>query len=643
MDKLNSFWSYIRRDELDKKHRISNLLLLAGLFIQLPVAIINIVIGVPIEVYFVQAMIAIACVLFMWIANKYPKSQIPAIAFLTITNVFIYPYLYITAGGRKGGTLAWMMLGVLCVWILLSDSARYIMLFVDVVVIGLCVYTEEVFPDTIHYLDSNYKEAIDTIYSLVVVIVIIGVLIDYEIRLYEKKQAELEETERSLRDANDELHKINNDYQNASNAKSIFLANMSHELRTPINVVLGMSEMILRESRDENVLDYANDIDSAGHQLLSMINDIIDFTKIEAGKIELHPVEYELFSVLNDCYNIILTRAKKKELKVKVENDPALPAFLYGDEVRIRQIILNLLSNAVKYTKDGYVKMSFGYDRVTADTINLIIEIKDTGIGISPESQSVMFAAFTRLDEKNNRNIEGTGLGLSIVKHYVELMNGTIQVDSVVGEGSTFTVIVQQRIASDSPMGNFAEKYRHKEYLSDDPYKIKGIKEADSHKVSGKKIDGSSRLKAPEGSKNKGSFTAEGARILAVDDVKMNLNVVRLLLKNTKMEIDLAESGEEALKYTMMKHYDVILMDHMMPGMDGIETFHNIRIQRMGLNNTTPVIALTANAVQDSMQMYMKEGFSAYVTKPVKADVFEKELIRLLPKEKVILNEQDQY
>jgi CheY-like chemotaxis protein len=330
---------------------------------------------------------------------------------------------------------------------------------------------------------------------------------------------------------------------------------------------------------------------------------------------ELHPVEYELFSIMNDCYNMIFMRAKRKDLEFLVENDPDIPAFLHGDEVRIRQIIMNLLTNAVKYTKDGTVKLSFSYEDIDEDNIKLIVSVKDTGIGISEENKKYLFDSFKRIDEKSNRNIEGTGLGLSITKKFTEMMNGEITVDSVLYEGSTFTVYIPQRVADKGKVGNFADRLNHRNET---------LEKSDDNDDKEVKND---------------RFTAPHARILVVDDVKMNLNVVRLLLKNTGMQIDLASSGEECLKYTLVKRYDIILMDHMMPIMDGIEALHRIRQQADGLNADTPVVALTANALVGAQEMYLEEGFASYISKPVKSIDLEAALVALLPPEKIVREE----
>ena len=325
---------------------------------------------------------------------------------------------------------------------------------------------------------------------------------------------------------------------------------------------------------------------------------------------ELHPVEYEMFSVMNDCYNMIFMRAKRKDLTFSIVNDPDIPAFLYGDEVRVRQIIMNLLTNAVKYTKDGSVTLSFGFETIDEDNIRLIISVKDTGIGISEENKKYLFDSFRRIDEKNNRNIEGTGLGLSITKKFTDMMGGTIEVESVLYEGSNFIVTIPQKIADKGTVGSFDDRLNHKSVTASD--------------------------NKNEGKGGHVRFTAPHARILVVDDVKMNLNVVRLLLKNTGIQTDLASSGEECLKYTLLKSYDLILMDHMMPIMDGLEAFHRLREQVDGLNANTPVVALTANALVGAQEMYLKEGFVSYLSKPVKGADLEECLLKHLPSEKII-------
>ena len=409
---------------------------------------------------------------------------------------------------------------------------------------------------------------------------------------------------------NKELLREKENAESASKAKSIFLANMSHEIRTPINGILGMDSMLLKECKDESLRDYALNIQSAGQTLLSLVNDILDISKIESGKMEILPVTYSVFNVLNDCYNMVAIRAKDKNLELVMDISPEIPAALFGDEVRIRQIINNLLSNAVKYTNEGTVTLSVWTEKVEVDPmqgnkgnqVELFIHVKDTGIGIREKDVGKLFRDFVRLDEKRNRNIEGTGLGLNLTKQLVDMMGGFISVDSVYGEGSTFKVHLMQQVSDEKPLGDFYKLYKQQVNVMDAAHE---------------------------------KFIAPDARVLLADDMQMNLKVFAGLLKDTKIQIDTAINGAEALKLIEKNHYDVIFLDHMMPVMDGIEAFRQMKLLANNPNANTPVVMLTANAVVDAKNQYMDEGFSDYIAKPIREEVLLSCLRKFLPKELV--------
>ncbi len=388
----------------------------------------------------------------------------------------------------------------------------------------------------------------------------------------------------------------------ASQAKARFLASISHEIRTPINAVLGMDEMILRECNQDNIKDYAMDIRNAGKTLLSLINDVLDMSKIESGKMEIIPSEYDVYKLMDSCYNLVVMGAKGKQLELKVANDETLPKTLYGDEVRIRQIIVNLLTNAVKYTKQGSITYKMGYREMDDDNIMLSIMVSDTGIGISKESQAVLFDAYERFDENNTRYIEGSGLGLNIVKQLVELMGGTISVHSEHGNGSVFTVFIPQRVVTAEPMG----EYKPEQPESDSDYEYKEM------------------------------FMAPDAQVLVVDDNTMNIRVFRGLLKSTGVNIDSAENGATCLELIKKKKYDIIFLDHMMPGMDGIEVMTRMKQMSDSINSSTPVVMLTANAVSGAREEYVQHGFIDYITKPMRHIELENMLIKYLPKSKLL-------
>ena len=412
--------------------------------------------------------------------------------------------------------------------------------------------------------------------------------------------------------------------ESASNAKSDFLANMSHEIRTPINAVLGMNEMIIREDNRaldvaesdpmlvqealENINVYAGDVKKAGHNLLAIVNDILDFSKIEAGRMELAEAPYQLSSLINDINNMIMFKAQDKGLVFNVEADPSLPDELSGDEVRVRQILTNLLNNAVKYTEKGSVILKLRGKKQNENTLILTIVVWDTGIGIKPEDKEQLFNKFERLEMDRNSTVEGTGLGLAITHNLIELMGGNIEVESEYGKGSIFTVNIPQKIVSGSTLGDLQTR------LKDN---------------------------APGNRPYKEFFRAPDATILIVDDTRINLTVAVNLLKNTKMKIDTATSGEEAVNMASKTRYDVIFMDQRMPGMNGTEAFHKIRETENGASKDVPVICLTADAIIGAKERYLSEGFSDYLTKPIDNFALENMLMKYLPEEKVeLVNEE---
>lgn len=406
----------------------------------------------------------------------------------------------------------------------------------------------------------------------------------------------------------DELREAKVVADSANRAKSDFLASMSHEIRTPINAVMGLNEMILRESDDDNIKEYSINIQNASKTLISLINDILDLSKIEAGKMEILPDNYELSNVLNDVVNMIQLKARQKGLQFKVDIDEKIPNKLYGDEIRIRQILINILNNAVKYTKEGMVHLTVNQEKIENNQIILKVAVKDSGIGIKKEDMGKLFENFERLDTMKNRNVEGTGLGLSITSKMIALMNGTMNVESVYGEGSTFYIELPQTVIENVCIGDFEERFS--EYVKN----MKTYAE---------------------------SFIAPDAEILVVDDNKMNLLVAQNLLKNTKVKVTCCESGEEALEICRKQSFDVILLDHLMEGMDGIETLKCLRADESSLCSQKIVIALTANAIVGAREEYLSAGFNDYLSKPIIAEKLEELLRKYIPKEKIMKQQEN--
>lgn len=398
----------------------------------------------------------------------------------------------------------------------------------------------------------------------------------------------------------EELYYEKNKANEANKAKSTFLANMSHEIRTPINAMLGMDEMILREAKNPEIIQYAGNIKNAGTTLLEIVNEILDFSKIEAGKMNLIPENYDITSMIIELATVAHERADKKHLSFILNTDPYMPKNLYGDVLKIKQCILNLISNAIKYTKKGTVTFTIGFSRIDENFINVYISVKDTGIGIKKEDLPKLFSPFERIDEIKNRTIEGTGLGLALVEKTLALMNSHLEVESEYGKGSDFSFQIKQSVIDWMALGDIKEAYKDS---------LKNL------------TDYKEKLHAPD------------AKLLFVDDTEMNLEVIKGLLKNTEIQIDTVLSGKEALELVRKNTYDILFIDHRMPEMDGIETLHEMQKMNDNLCALKPCIALTANAISGVKKMYLSEGFTDYLSKPVNPAKLEEIIKMYLPKE----------
>ena len=407
---------------------------------------------------------------------------------------------------------------------------------------------------------------------------------------------------------NEKLRIAEQDAIKANRAKSDFLANMSHEIRTPLNAVLGMDELILIETADkkapdpalmEHIREYASNIKDAGGVLLSVINDILDLTKIESGKMEITPAPYELHTLVEDIETMVRFRAEQKGLTYIQKVDSSIPEHLIGDELRIRQIVINLLSNAVKYTDSGSVELNITQENTSGDTLTLKFTVTDTGIGIRSEDLAHIFGAFQRLDEDHNHRIEGTGLGLSIVQRMVTLMNGDISVTSEFGKGSVFSASIPQ-IIDQSPKFRASAEDLNKKH--NDIF----------------------------------TFCTPDAKYLVVDDNRLNLLVAERFLDGLNGIIETASSGEEALLKMQKNKYDIIFMDHMMPGLNGIETYRQSLSDPDNINKETPMVMMTANALNGVRDDYLDSGFADYISKPIEIRELLKVVRHLLPAEKAV-------
>lgn len=401
-----------------------------------------------------------------------------------------------------------------------------------------------------------------------------------------------------LEKAKGDAEKAREDAEKANRAKTEFLAKMSHEIRTPINGILGMNEMILCESSDTDIQEYASDVKESSMVLLSVVNEILDSSKIESGKMELVEERYSIGSLLNNIFNMISIKAKEKGLELIFDIDHSIPSEYMGDEKRIRQVLLNLLSNAVKYTEKGTVILSVK-GSVAGDVAEIEYSVKDTGIGIRDDDIGKIFEEYRRFDLSKNRNKEGTGLGMSIAQRLLHLMGSEMEIESEYGRGSVFSFKLKQKVMNESALGDFREKFRRASKIQ-------------THRI---------------------PFIAPEAKILVVDDYNMNLKVFRNLLKKTQIKIVEAERGAECLRLLERHKFDMVFLDHMMPEMDGVETLKKIR--QKGLCEGVPIIMLTANAIVGDREKYIGMGFDDFLSKPIMPDKLDKMILKHLSTELV--------
>ena len=541
----------------------------------------------PVEILILASTVVLGpCICYITVKKK--NARLGAILLGIGTSLISIPTAFFFGGGLSGGAIIWIPFTYLYIGLILKGRARSILLFVFTGTTIMDFVLSYNAPDLIEQ-HKKLMSHIDIGISVVVVSIIIYVMVRFQNRMFLRENELAEEQAKKIEELN--------------RSQNRFFSSMSHEIRTPINTIIGLNEMILRENASDEINENAANIQVASKMLLQTINDILDMSKFESGQMDIVPVSYHTGDMLSDIVGMLWLKAKDKNLEFHIKVSEDIPGELIGDEVRIKQILINVLTNAIKYTNEGSVTLSIQCERKGAKEVNVIYTVTDTGMGIKKESIPYLFTAFKRIDEEKNRYIEGTGLGLSIVKKFLDLMGGNISVNSVYTKGSTFTIQIPQKIASDEAIGKIDLERRHNVNRMSDYHQ---------------------------------SFEAPGAKVLVVDDTVANLLVVEKLLRATKVQLTTSDNGEDALKKTLADKYDVIFMDHMMPQMDGIECFHKIREQTGGLCRESKIIALTANAGGDSAALYAREGFDGYLVKPISGNSLENELRRHLPKELVV-------
>lgn len=592
MDLFRRAKEYLNNSEIDVNERMFALLSVIGLSGLLMAIIGGFITGEG----FWSMVLAIAC-FFVFVAMIIVAFKCHIVRIIAGIVAFILVFIFIplnffTSGGIHGGAISWNIFVAVYICMIMKRKYRVIYLVCEAVVLGATYYVSWLFPEWV-IGRGEMTEFLDSLISIFLVSFIIITMIAFQTGLLRKEN----EKARLQKDEIDDLNR----------AQNTFFSSMSHEIRTPINTIIGLNEMILREDASEEINEDALNIQSASKILLHLINDILDVSKMQSGQMKLTESSYSTAEMISDVVGMILTRSEEKGLDFKVDVSPGLPDVLIGDEVRLRQVLINVLNNAVKYTSEGSVSLSINAESISDKQVKMIYTISDTGMGIRKENIPYLFDVFKRVDEQKNARIEGTGLGLSIVKMIVDLMGGTISVNSVYTRGSTFIIEIPQGVEGTGLIGEI------------DVFKNQHVNNLKDYKA---------------------SFVAPNASILVVDDTPANLIVVKKLLRDTEVNVTTVDSAEEALSKTFENHYHVIFMDHLMPDMNGIECLKRIRNQTGGLCRDSKIIALTANAGAESARLYTREGFDSYLVKPVKGIDLEDELRTFLPDELVTITDE---
>ncbi len=526
----------------------------------------------------------------------------------------LYPLTFFQSGGMYGGAPVTFTFSLIYVFLVTQKWERVVLMASCFCITAGSYVLAYLHPEMLDR-HSMLAEHVESFLAIALVVLLVCLLFKFITDVYITENRIVQRQKKEIEDLN--------------NAQKRFFSSMSHEIRTPVNAVIGLNEMNMREDVPEEVMENSKNIEVAGKILLQTINEIMDMSRLETGTMEIMPADYRTTAMLSDIVGMTWLRAKEKGLDLRIDVDPEVPSWLYGDEVRIKQILLNIVTNAVKYTPEGSVTVKITGHPADGGTYIMEYSITDTGIGIREENIQYLFSSFQRVDDTKTHAIEGTGLGLSIVKQLVDLMGGTVTVESEYGKGSTFHVEIPQKVVDASPVGAF-DPYVRNERDDQAQEGEPGHQDERAEKAEAGPDKKSSGQAASAGRSPDEQFTAPEARVLAVDDTPMNLMVIKKLLKGTMVQLDTAPGGKEALELTAKNHYDIIFMDHQMPEMDGIECLEKIRAQEGGKSLDAKAVCLTANVGADMRKLYMDAGFDGYLEKPVRRATLEKTLKDLL-------------
>ena len=568
--------------ELDLRERIFRVILFVG---SIAAVVGNIESAILLGEYNFPLLILMCAMLVSLVATfKYRKVDFAAILLGFFLIVVVFPEMFFWSGGIRGGATIWLSLGMLYIFLMFQGKWLAFFLVLNVIVNAATYLTGYLHPESVNLLESETAMYVDSFFSVIAVGIVSGLIQRFQSKTFDRERALTLKQKKELEEINA--------------SKNAFFANMSHEIRTPINSIIGWNEMIMRDANNEEVAEYAENVQNASEMLLTLVNDILDLSQLEIKKMEIVSAEYNIKKVIQDLVHMLQIRIQEKNLEFRVDIDESMPSVLFGDEKRIKQIILNLLTNAVKYTDKGFVSLSVSAEERISGRAELKISVADSGSGIRKEDLDSLYDVFRRIDSHKNMQVEGSGLGLAIVKQLLDLMGGDITVDSIYTKGSVFTVTLIQPIVDATPVGDV-------NFLVATPKK--------------------------GGRYYHQSFEAPEARVLVVDDHMMNAWIVSKLLSSTKVQVDIANSGIECLERTKQKYYHVILMDHQMPEMDGVETLKELRRQENGLCRESNVLLVTASSLGEAESVYHENRFDGFIEKPIRSEKLEEELLRVLP------------
>ena len=546
-------------EELEIQHKLLNLILSAAFLGGIISLIASAVMQLDVIALGAITLLIVVVGIGLWLANIKKKPNIAALLIVIIGNMVLFPIMYFTGGGMVSGMPVWVLLGLIFSWLILNGKTCICMYILNTAAAVGCMLLEMWYPQLVVPMVNRNAGYIDMIQSMVVVTCIFGGIFKYQTYVYEKQRKQI---------------------LKANAAKSEFLANMSHELRTPINAILGYNEMLMRETRESQTAVYASNVRLAGRNLLSLVSSILDFTDMERADLQLSEGPYYVRDVLQDALTFAEYGSEHKDLELRIQIDENIPQELIGDVARIKQILDNLISNALKYTNEGFVEIHAVWEKQDEQQGYLVVSVKDSGIGMKAEDVQKISESFIRFDKEKTRNIQGIGLGLTIVTRLLQLMDSCLEIESEPGQGSCFSFRLLQSVADANPIGCM-ERMENFDFLES----------------------------------QEELWEAPRAKVLLVDDNPMNMDVLRGMLRETKIQTDTAANGAEALQKMRENKYDVVLMDHMMPVMDGVQALHRMREEK--LCPQAPVLVLTANAVGDAKERYLQEGFDDYLSKPV--------------------------